>query len=42
MDASALAHARIVAGELSRNRIVPECVVVFDKRNRLVGMVDPD
>jgi uncharacterized protein DUF6894 len=41
-DAAAREHARIVAGELSRNRTKPECVVVFDERNRLVGQVDPD
>jgi hypothetical protein len=41
-DAAAREHARIVAGELSRNRTNPECVVVLDKRNRLVGLVDPD
>lgn len=41
-DDAAKEHARIVAGELSRNRTNPECVVVLDERNRLVGQVDPD
>jgi hypothetical protein len=41
-DDAAREHARIVAGELTRNRTNPECVVVLDKRHRLVGLVDPD
>jgi hypothetical protein len=41
-DDAAREHARIVAGELSRNRTNPECVVVLDERDRLVGRVEPD